>query len=69
MKTLIISSDGFFSVECRNEGKSIFSLTDDAKIRVNELFALDLEDDAVEYYEIDDAMYTEIEGKPLGRVR
>jgi hypothetical protein len=71
MRTLTISlNNGIFDVRYRIDGKSIFAITDDIKLSIEEFYELDCEDDRLQFCEdIEGKMYTELDNFPLERIK
>lgn len=71
MRTLTISCDnGIFDVRYRVDGKSVFAITDDVTLHIEEFYELDCEDDRLQFCEdIFERMYTEMDNLPMERIK
>ena len=71
MRTLTISlNNGIFDVRYRIDGKSVFAITDDIKLSIEEFYELDCEDDRLQFCEdTKGRMYTEMDNLPLERIK
>ena len=71
MKTLTITEkDGVFEMTYKAEGKNVFALTNDITLRIEEFYALDCEDDKLQFCEDTNGhWYNEINNLPMERIK